>query len=120
MSADFEIEPDGETLVVPPPANLGELVFSEGGASASAILSRLSDPGVKNLVLDFHRADYFGTTALGFFVRLWKRARERGGHMAVCNLSGRAREILHLTKMDGLWTVTGSRAEALRAVAGPT
>lgn len=112
----FEIERQGDTLVVTPVSDLGELVYEQIESGESRILDLLSDAALRNVVVDFGRTDYFGTTALGSFVRFWKRVRERGGHMAFCNTSEHEREILKFTKLEGLWSMCGSREEALRAV----
>jgi hypothetical protein len=36
--------------------------------------------------------------------------------MAFCNVSDHEREILKVTKLDSLWTICGSREEAMQAV----
>ncbi len=112
----FLLERDGDTLVVTPQADLSELEYQQIEGGAREVLSLLGEGEVRNVVLDFHRSQYFGSTALGFFVKLWKRVRERGGHMAFCNVSGRGREILEVTKLTGLWPTCASRADALREV----
>jgi anti-anti-sigma factor len=112
----FETEQDGESLVITPVTNLGELEFQRIESGAGEVLDLLNDSSVRNVVLDCQRADYFGTTALGFFAKLWKRVRERKGHLALCNVSEHGKEILKLTKLDSLWSLCGSRQEALRTV----
>ena len=67
----------------------------------------------KNVVLDFRRTDYYGSTALSFFVKIWKRVREVGGQMVFCNLSEHEREILAMTSLDALWPICHSRESAL-------
>ncbi len=114
----FEIGQDGEALVITPVTNLGELEFQQIESGGVAVLDLLNDTAARNVVLDLRRADYFGTTALGFFAKLWKRVRERNGHLALCNVSEHGKEILKLTKLDSLWALCGSREEALRAVRG--
>jgi anti-anti-sigma factor len=112
----FEIEREGETLIVTPRTNLGELAFQKIESGADEVLDLLNASSAKNVVLDFRRVDYFGTTALGFFLNLWKRVRGWNGRMALCNASEHAKEILKLTKLDGLWALYGSKGAALRAV----
>ena len=112
----FEVERDGDTIVVLPAADLRELDYLRIEAGARAVLQMLYGPGIKNLVVDFDKTDYYGTTALGFFLRFWKAARERAGRMAFCNLSAHEQEILRVTNLDHLWPICSSRAEALEAV----
>jgi hypothetical protein len=37
----------------------------------------LNGTDIKNVVLDFHKTDYYGVTALGFFVKLWKKVMQK-------------------------------------------
>jgi anti-anti-sigma factor len=114
----FEFEREGQTLVVTARTDLRELDYPEVEAGARDILHLLGNGTINNVVLDFHRTDYYGSTALGFFVKLWKRVRERGGRMAFCGVSDHEREILRITRLDGLWPICPSRQEALQAVRG--
>jgi anti-anti-sigma factor len=115
----FEVEREGQTLILTPLRDLRELDYPEVEAGARAVLDLFRDGTVKNVVLDFHRTDYYGSTALGLFVRLWKRVRECDGRLAFCRVSDHEREILRVTHLDGLWPVCPSREQALQAVQGP-
>ena len=112
----FAVDRVGDTVIVAPSSDLNEVVYQSIESGASQVLSVLNDPSAKNVVVDFRWTDYFGSTALAFLVRLWKRVIERKGRMALCNLSEREQEILRVTKLDGLWPLVGSRAEAIRMV----
>jgi anti-anti-sigma factor len=115
----FEVERDGPTLIVVPQKDLRELECLEIDTEMKGILNQLEAAPIKNVVLDFHKTDYYGSTALGFFVKLWKRLRERDGRLAFCRVSAHELEILQLTSLDGLWPICPSREEALRAVQKP-
>jgi anti-anti-sigma factor len=110
----------GEMVIVTPLSDLMELAYQEIEATADPILAILSDPSMRKVVVDFHRTDYFGSTALGLFIRLWKRVSERKGRMAFCNLSANERDILQVTKLDRLWPVCESREEAVQLVSKGT
>ena len=114
----FEVEPEGDTLIVVPAVDLRELDYQRIEAGAKTILERLNGSGVKNVVLDCHKTDYYGSTALAFFLKLWTRARKRNGRMAFCNVSAHEREILQATRLDHVWPICSSRREALEAVKG--
>jgi anti-anti-sigma factor len=114
--AGFELEQQGDILIVTPTANLCEVGFPQVETGAEEILDRLNDQSIRGVILDFGRTDYFGSTALGFFLRLWKRMQTSNRRMAFCNLSSHEREILDVTKLVDLWSLCGSREEALQAV----
>jgi anti-anti-sigma factor len=86
-SREFEIQQDGQTLSVTPLTDLRELDYQEIEAGAKDILHLLGNGTIQNVVLEFSRTDYYGSTALGFFIKLWKRVRERNGRMAFCSVS---------------------------------
>jgi anti-anti-sigma factor len=109
----LEIEQAGEIVVIVPQSDLSELAFEQLEAEASDVLEIVDKVQAKNVVIDFHKSNYFGSTALGFFMKLWLRVRRRNGHMAFCNMSEHEKEVLHITKTDGLWPICSSRKEAI-------
>ena len=111
------IEQVGDTVVLTPSKDLRELAFEQIEEDANQALQLLDGTHAKNVVLDFCHTDYYGSTALSFFVKLWKRVRNAGGKMAFCNLSVHEREILGITSLDTLWSICDSREEALKLVA---
>lgn len=114
----FDIEFRDETAVVTPRRSLGELSFQQLAEEADLLLTSFQQqPLVKNVVIDFHKTDYIGSTALGLLTKCWKCVRQRGGRMVLCRVSAHEQEILHLTKMDSLWPVCATLEEALASVA---
>jgi len=114
----FEIEQQDDTIIVVPTSDLRELDFQRIVAGGENIFDLLKGSDTKNVVLDFHKTDYYGSAALGWFVKLWKRVRGRDGRMAFCNLSEHEKEILQFTKLDHLWPICSSRQEAVDVVRG--
>jgi anti-anti-sigma factor len=114
----FQVERNTDTVILIPAVNLSELEYDEAAMQQVYIL--FNDESIKNLIIDFHRCDYFGSTALGFFVRLWKKIQERKGRMCFCNLSEHESEILRITRLDELWEVRTTRDEAVKAIRNGT
>jgi anti-anti-sigma factor len=114
----FETQRQGRTLILVPQSNLSEFDFESIEAEASDVLALIGDGVVEKVIVDFHKTDFYGSTALGFFVKIWKRVRGQGGRMAFCNVSEHEREVLRATKLDHLWPVCESRAEAEKAIGG--
>jgi anti-anti-sigma factor len=112
----FAIEREGETVVVTPMADLGELAYPQLEAGANELLELFGHAPARHLVLDFHQAAYDGSTVLPFFLKLWLRVTRHSGRMALCNVSEHERDLLRITKLDKLWPICGSRGEALAAV----
>jgi len=114
----FEIDKVGETIIVVPVVDLRELDFQRIEAGAKAILELLNGAGIKNVVVDLGKTDYYGSSALGIFLRFWKAVKGRNGRMAFCNVSDHEKELLQITHLDHSWPICSSRSEALEAVTG--
>lgn len=112
----FRIQQQGETVVVVPEKDLREFDFLEIEDEGSEIMKLLDSRAARSLVIDFGNTDYYGSTALSFFVKLWKRVSLNGGKMAFCNVSPHEVEILNLTHLDTLWDLCSSREEAVKSV----
>jgi len=111
----FELEQEDDTIIIVPAVDLRELDYQRIEEGGRRILDLLNGTGIRNVILDFQKTDYYGSTALGFFLKLWKRVREQNGRMAFCNVSDHEKEILRITKLDHLWPICASRSEALEA-----
>jgi anti-anti-sigma factor len=118
MEKIFTIERTGEAVVVVPQDDLRELAFQQIETEANEILEALEVASSKKVVLDFHKTDYFGSAALGFFMKLWLWLRRHNGQMALCNLSAHETEVLQITKLDRLWSIFASRKDAQEALRG--
>jgi anti-anti-sigma factor len=116
-TAPLEIKCRGATAIISPGGNLGEFAFTDLQRELTDALRQFDEmPEVRNVVIDFANSDYFGSSALGLLVRLWKRVRQRGGTMAVCNLSEHETEILQACNLDDLWNVCSDRVEAFAVI----
>jgi anti-anti-sigma factor len=109
-------EREGETLILTPQIDLGELGWLQFGEEAREVLRTLEDTSIRQVVVDLQHADSLGSDALAWLVRLLKRMSERGGHLVLCRLSPHAREILRVVQMDQVFTSCSSRAEAMARV----
>ncbi|MGE0756442.1 MAG: STAS domain-containing protein [Pirellulaceae bacterium] len=105
------------TLVLTPSADLREFEFDQIEAAADVTLRRVDSGEIKNVVIDFRETDFYGSTALAFFVKLWKRVKSAGGRLAFCNVSAHEREILEITHLNTLWPLCESLPDALAVVA---
>jgi len=115
-SGIFEIEEEGDTIIVVPTVDLRELEYRWIEMGAREILELLNRTRLKNIILDFGKTDYFGSTSLGLILKLGKTVRGRNGLMAFCNVSDHEKEILKVTNLDHSWPIYSSKTEALAAV----
>jgi anti-anti-sigma factor len=102
----IEIDRRGDTLVLTPQRNLRELEAPEIEVEQEALRHLWADEQtLRNVVVDFGRTDYFGSTAIGLLTQLWHGVRERGGVMSLCRLSMHEEDILDATGLREAWPV---------------
>jgi anti-anti-sigma factor len=114
----FSREISGNTLILNPLIHLGSLNEPEIALETQELLDFLNHSASANLVIDLAQGDYLGTSMLGAMVKLWKRVSQRGGRLALCNVSESITQVLRVTKLQTVWPIYGSREQALAAVGG--
>jgi len=114
----FSRETSGNTLILNPLIHLGSLNEPEIALETQDLLDFLNHTASANLVIDLAHGDYLGTSMLGAMVKLWKRVSQRGGRLALCNVSDSVTQVLRVTKLQTVWPIYGNRDQALAAVGG--
>lgn len=114
----FAREMHGNNLLLNSQTQLGSLLEPEIVQETAELLELINTSRPANLVIDLSQSDYLGTVMLSAVLRLWKRIAERGGNMALCNVSQKVVQILRFSRLDTIWTICGSRDQALREVGG--
>ncbi|HEY4321889.1 MAG TPA: STAS domain-containing protein [Gemmatimonadales bacterium] len=71
------------------------------------------DRGARRFVVDFTPTAYIDSSGLGALVSISKRVREAGGDLRLAGLNEDLRSLFELTKLDTLFTIADSPAEAL-------
>jgi anti-anti-sigma factor len=115
----IEVERLENTLIMTLQHDLRELDFQEIEEEQREILKMLAaDPSLTRVLVDCGATDYFGSTALGLFVRLRRLMRWRGGRVALCHPSAHEQDILGVAGLAEAWPVYPTRDAALAALNG--
>jgi anti-anti-sigma factor len=109
----FDVSVEGRTVVVTPKTCLTEFDFAQIELEGKRVVQWIERQDLTNVLLDLKHSDYFGSSAVGFFMKLWKWARTKQGKMSVTNCSPHALELIRLIQADKLWHLAASRAEGL-------
>jgi anti-anti-sigma factor len=115
----FQIEWEGETMIVVPVISLSELEAERVEQEAPVLADLVDQHNASNVVIDFCKTDYFGSDALYLLIRVWRRVRARDGQMVLCNLSEHEIDILRTTKLNEIWPIADTREQALAKIAPP-
>jgi anti-anti-sigma factor len=112
----FAIRREENAVVLTPQRDLSEFEFAQIDVEAAELMGRIAKEGGTNVIVDFSKIEYSGSSALSFFTRLFNNTRLRGGEMAFCNVSSGEREVLRITRLDTLWPICESLEEAMAVV----
>ena len=115
MSPDifFTAEHVDGVLVVAPKRRGGGFIEEESRDEWPDIFELIEQDQTLGVVLDMHAIDYFGSTMMELMVAMLRRGRKRGVGVALCNLSEAGRGILEIARLDQLFSIYGSRDEAV-------
>lgn len=91
----------------------GQLIVGNRQELKQRVLDQLEN-GDRTFVIDFARTGYIDSSGLGVLVSLSKKIREQGGDLRLAGLNEDLRTLFELTKLDTLFTITDTRAEALK------
>ena len=69
------------------------------------------------VVIDMQGLDYISSAGFRAIMQAARKARHRGGSLALCSLSGDVRAVFETSGFDQLVAIHPSRAEAVAAVA---
>ncbi len=102
---------DGVTVVVVE----GQLIVGNRQELKQKVLEEL-EGGERKFVVDFDKTGYIDSSGLGVLVSLSKKIREQGGELRLAGLNEDLRTLFELTKLDTLFKIADSRAEALQGL----
>jgi anti-anti-sigma factor len=109
----FQLKEEQDALVITPLLDMGEFNSDQIKEEGAALLKQVDEIPAANFVIDFAKTDYFVSDALGLFVHLWRKAAQRGGRIAFCNVHPYGAEVLERAKFDHLGPICATRSDAL-------
>jgi anti-sigma B factor antagonist len=90
----------------------GQLVVANRQEFKQAVLDEV-EQGARLVVVDFTKSAYIDSSGLGALVSLGKRLREMGGDLRLAGLNDDLRTLFELTRLDALFPLYATRADAL-------
>jgi anti-anti-sigma factor len=118
QSQSFRVERHGDIAVVIPSPEVESMNENLIQQAAQMVLAPLKEDPPAGIVIDLSQVQFFGSVFLSFLLRCHMLAKKRGSEMVLAGSSERTLELLHLTALDTLWALYGTRAEALQALGG--
>jgi anti-sigma B factor antagonist len=105
----------GDVIVV---TCVGRVVAGDDAAALEQhVMSLLPDNSL--IVLNWHDVNYIDSGGLGLVVRLLNRTRTARGDLKLCAVSERVREVLKITRLDKVFDLRETEADAIAAFRRP-
>ena len=114
----FRVELPGGTIVISPAGNIESLSADLLAEAAEMMTELIETHESPMLVIDLSNVPTCSSVFMSFLLRCHKSVKSRSGEMVLCGTSRMLRELLSLTRLDTVWAVYETRAEAIAAVDG--
>ena len=109
MAFDYEIIPEKAIAII----------YLEGTITdkyeAAEFLADLDDhiaDGICAFVIDLKKVEYLNSSGLSVLLNILTRARNASGEAIICNVSGKVRKLLIMTKLDAIFNFASNHKEA--------
>src|SRR3954447_14645750 len=93
---------------------LDEANIKEIGDGLGALIEERPNP---KLLIDFATVDHLSSAALGMLINVNKRVKEKNGQLRLTNIRPQIYEVFVITKLNKLFRILPTRAEALTSFA---
>jgi len=101
----------GDIVVIEPG---GRESLSDTDEGLQPLVRRLAGQGHRKFVLNLHHVPYIDSTGLGAIARATITISQRDGHLRLCDIPRRVRELMDAAKLTPVFQVYGTVDEALR------
>lgn len=99
----------------------GQLLSRDDGHQ---VISTLNQHWPENktvkILVDLSEINYMNSEGLGTLLRIFTRARQSGGDMALCGINDRLKQLFIITRLHHIFNVFDQRAQAIEYLSGQT
>jgi anti-sigma B factor antagonist len=93
----------------------GRLTLGEGVAKVRSELQPIIAGGKRQIVIDISEVSYLDSSGIGLLVSTYATMNRLGGHLKICGLSNRVKDLLLLTKLFTVFEVYDNADAAVAA-----
>ncbi len=91
----------------------GELIDRNEGQKIIDDVQKFSEEGQHNFILELSELKYMNSTGLNVLINVLTKSRKNGGELVICGVSKKVQELLLITKLNSVFTVTETTEEAI-------
>lgn len=91
----------------------GRLMEANDNQEITAAIDAEIKNGVVNFILNLENLEYMNSSGINVFVSILTKSRNNGGDTIICNVSNKINQLLIITKLNSVFTVTDSTEKAI-------
>ncbi len=91
----------------------GQITMGEGDIALREAVSDLLETGTRNIIIDLGKVTFIDSFGIGQLIGCFVTVTNQGGLLKLCDLSSRMSSILQITKLNTVFEVYPSEAEAM-------
>ncbi len=91
----------------------GRITMGEGDIALREAVSDLLETGTRNILIDLGKVTFIDSFGIGQLIGCYVTVTDHGGLLKLCDLSSRMSSILQITKLNTVFEVYPSEAEAM-------
>ena len=91
----------------------GQITMGEGDIALREAVSDLLETGTRNILIDLGKVTFIDSFGIGQLIGCYVTVTNQGGLLKLCDLSSRMSSILQITKLNTVFEVYPSEAEAM-------
>lgn len=95
----------------------GNLIGENDGIALTEAFAEHLGRSAKHFVIDLGELQHINSSGLGVLITLLTKARKVGGDVLLANPSDYIRNLLLITKLNSIFNIFDSQAEALKSIA---
>lgn len=103
-----------------PILKVDNLLTEYGNRALLEVVQQKIDAGFTTFVIDLQDMAYTNSIGLNFLIAVQARCQDKGGNMAIANISSKVRQLLHITKLDTIFSCCPSVDDAIRRLQSNT
>jgi len=69
------------------------------------LMTIIDDAKCENMLLNFENVEFMTSAFLGFLVKIYKRIRERGGTLELCNINRNISKVFEITQLNKIFII---------------
>jgi len=102
-------EAQGVTVLTP----TGRITMGDGDVALRKAVYELLEAGARNILIDLGHVTFIDSFGIGQLIDCYTTVTNQGGLLKLCDLSRRVSSIMQITKLNTVFEVFKSEAEAM-------